>query len=190
MMVQFVGGADTSASAEKAVIYHLLKNQNILAKLQVELDAADLSFPAQYKEVESLTYLDAVIHEGLRILPPVGVILERVVPSSGLKLPDGRMIPAGTIVGMNAWITSRNKDIFSGDVETFRPERWLQKQGEGEDAYKTRVAAMKEASFSWGGGNRVCLGKNMALVSMHKAIATIFSRYNVSSSMVLFHLLC
>ncbi|KAI4600550.1 hypothetical protein KJ359_000908 [Pestalotiopsis sp. 9143b] len=178
-VTMFVGGADTSASAEKAIIYHLLKNQNVLAKLQAELGAADLSFPAQYKEVESLTYLDAVIHEGLRILPPVGVILERVVPSSGLQLPDGRTIPAGRIVGMNAWVTSRNKDIFGGDVETFRPERWLQKQGETEDTCKARVAAMKEASFSWGGGNRVCLGKNMALVSMHKAIATIFSRYNL-----------
>ncbi|KAF2997744.1 hypothetical protein E8E14_004496 [Neopestalotiopsis sp. 37M] len=176
---KFVGGADTSASVEKAIIYHLLKNRDILAKLQAELDTANLSFPAQYKEVEALEYLGAVIHEGLRILPPVGVILERVVPSSGLELPDGRTIPAGTIVGMNAWITSRNKEIFGDDVETFRPERWLQAEGEDEDAFKSRVTAMKEASFSWGGGNRVCMGKNMATVSISKAIATIFSRYDL-----------
>ncbi|KAI1859053.1 hypothetical protein JX265_010530 [Neoarthrinium moseri] len=172
-------GSDTSASLEKAVIYHVLKDPAILAKLQAEPDAAYLSFTPKYSEVEALPYLDATIKEGLRIHPPIGVLLERIVPRSGLKLRDGRVIPAGTIVGMNAWVLIRNKEIFGDDDDVFRPERWLQVEGESARTYKERVGMMKEASFSWGGGNRVCIGKNMATVSIYKVIATIFRNYNL-----------
>jgi cytochrome P450 len=49
--------------------------------LRAELDAANLLFPVRYEEVHNsrkLPYLEAVIKEGLRIHPTVGLCLERV----------------------------------------------------------------------------------------------------------------
>ena len=150
------------------------------AKLRAELDAAELPFPASFAETKDLQYLDAVIKEGLRMHPPVGTILERVVPSSGLPLPDGRVIAPGTIVGMNQWITSRNKKVYGDDADVFRPERWLRGDDEASAAYEARLKMMKEGDLSFGGGNRKCTGRHMAAMEMFKVTATLFSRYDVS----------
>lgn len=116
--------------------------------------------------------------------PPVGNILERIVPQDGpgLTLPDGRVLPPGTIVGMNQWVLTRNRDVFGDDVDSFRPERWLRDTDNGETAeqYEARLARMREADFSFGGGNRVCTGRHLAMCELLKVTATLFSRYNVS----------
>ena len=78
---QISAGADPTATVQKAIIYHLLRNPSVLDKLRAELDAANLPFPASYEETRNsskLPYLEAVIKEGLRIHPTVGLVLERV----------------------------------------------------------------------------------------------------------------
>lgn len=78
---QISAGADPTATVQKAIIYHLLRNPSVLDKLRAELDTANLSFPASYEEAHNsskLPYLEAVIKEGLRIHPTVGLCLERV----------------------------------------------------------------------------------------------------------------
>lgn len=165
---------------QKGLIYHLLRNLVAQAKLRAELDSARLSFPASFAETKDLPYVDAVIKEGLRMHAPIGNILERVVPSSGLTLRDGRIIAPKTIVGMNQWVISRNKEVFGDDADAFRPERWLRGDDETAVAYELRLKIMKEADLSFGGGNRVCTGRNMATCELFKVTATLFSRYDVS----------
>lgn len=164
----------------KAIIYHVLANPGIKARLRAEIDAAQLSFPATFEQTKDLPYLDAVVREGMRIHPVLSGILERIVPDGGLTLSDGRTIAPGTIVGMNAWVIHRNKDIYGQDVDSFRPERWLRHDFETEDAYKVRLKLMKDADFTFGGGNRVCIGKFSAQMQILKTVATLFSRYDVS----------
>lgn len=60
----------------------------------------------------------------MRMHPGVSYPLERVVPSNGARLCD-KDIPAGTIVSVNPAAIDRNADIFGGDADTFRSERWL-----------------------------------------------------------------
>lgn len=165
---------------QKGIIYHLLKNPVAQNKLRAEIDAADLSFPASFAETRDLPYLDAVIKEGLRMHPPIGNILERVVPSPGLTLRDGRVIAPGTIVGMNQWVVSRAKEVYGDDSDVFRPERWLREENETILAYKARLKMMKEGDLVFGGGNRICTGRHMAAIEMFKVTATLFSRYDVS----------
>lgn len=162
-------------------MYYVLKNPSILAKLQAELDKANLPFPAPYESAQRLPYLHAVIKEGLRIHPSVGTILERIVPPTGLTLPDGRVIPPGTIVGMNPWVLSRKKEIYGDDVDTFRPERWLREESEAQLQYEARLKRMEDADLSFGAGNRVCTGRHLAMVELFKVTATLVSRYSVSS---------
>lgn len=179
-VVQILAGADTTAIVQKGIIYHLLRNPVALAKLRAELDAADLFFPASFSDTKDLPYLDAVIKEGLRMHPPVGNILERVVPAAGLALRDGRVIAPGTIVGMNQWVVSRDQEIYGDDADVFRPERWLRGDDETIVAYEARLKMMKDGNFAFGGGNRICTGRHMASIEMFKVTATLFSRYDVS----------
>ncbi|POS81052.1 benzoate 4-monooxygenase cytochrome P450 [Diaporthe helianthi] len=179
LLLNMLAGADTTAIAQKGIIYHLLRNPPAQAKLRAELDAAGVSFPASFAETRDLGYLDAVVKEGLRMHAPIGNILERVVPASGLELRDGRVIAPGTIVGMNQWVVSRNKEVYGDDADSFRPERWLRADGETAVAYEARLKMMKEGDLSFGGGNRICTGRHMAFMEMFKVTATLFSRYNI-----------
>lgn len=172
-------GSDTIASTLSGIVYMVLKNPAVLEKLQEELDSASVTAPVSWKKAQALPYLGAVIHEGLRLHPAVGIALERIVPKGGLTLPDGRFIAEKTIVGMNPWVLHHNQDVFGADTDSFVPERWLTQDGEEREAFDKRRAGMMAAILSFGGGKRVCMGSNLALLEMHKLVATLFAVFDV-----------
>jgi cytochrome P450 len=176
---QILGGADTLAIVIKGIFYHILKSPESKARLIKELLSARLSFPTPYAMIEKLPYLDACIKEGLRMHPVVGHILERIVPATGLTLSNGITLPPGTIVGVNPWVMHYKESIFGAKPYEFRPERWLQSEQEELGAYEARIKTMKDADMSFGGGNRVCIGRPLALVELYKVVATVFGKYKV-----------
>ena len=172
-------GSDTTAVTLRAIVYYVLKNAHVHRKLQRELDTSNLAVPVSYKAAQSLPYLGAVIEEAIRMHPAVGLPLERIVPASGLTLPDGRFLAPGTIVGMNPWVVHHDKTVFGQDPESFIPERWLQGPDEPAIDFQSRRSRMREAILTFGAGNRVCLGKYLSKLEMYKCIATLFSLYQV-----------
>lgn len=73
----------------------------------------------------AIHYSSAVIDEAMRMHPATGFILERLVPQNGVTL-HGVHLPENTVVGVNAWVLHRNKDVFGEDAHSFRPERWIE----------------------------------------------------------------
>lgn len=141
-------GSDTTAMAFRSIFYYLVKNPDKYRKLMAEIDAADqdgkLSQIVKYKEGNELVYLyegrypkslachtwlmnpsQAVFKEALRLHPGIGFLLERVVPPGGARICD-EFLPGGTIVGMQAFVTHFDKEVYGEDVDAFRPERWLE----------------------------------------------------------------
>ncbi|KAB2580339.1 Cytochrome P450 monooxygenase tropD [Lasiodiplodia theobromae] len=181
MLLNILAGADTTATTLAAVMYYLLRNPRALARLRAELDAAQVPDGGvwRYEDAVRLEYLDAVVKEALRVHPGVGLLLERVVPDGGLALPDGAaFLPAGTIVGMNAWVVNNDKGVFGPDAESFVPERWLRAEGEAEGAYEERVKRMKDVMLSFGAGRRVCLGRELSLFEIYKVVPTVLGRFD------------
>lgn len=161
---------------QKAITYYVLQGPAVRARLVAELDGASFaSPPPPYAETRDLPYLDAVVREGMRMHPVIGGVLERIVPAEGLKLPDGRFLPAGTQVGVNAWATSRDKPTFGGDADVFRPERWLRGEREAEADYQARLGRIRDADFTFGGGSRICVGRHLAMMEIHKLTATLLT---------------
>lgn len=151
----------------------------------VELDNAALNItptkPAQWNHIRNLSYLDAVIRETLRINPGISLPLERVVPETGFTFPDGRFVPGGTLVGANPFVILRDERIFGDDVDSFHPERWLQRDGESTEDFNGRVRKMRETGkFVFGAGSRMCLGRNLVLLEISKLIATLYALFDVS----------
>lgn len=91
----------------------------------------------------------------LRLHPVTGLTLPRVVPPEGATTA-GKLLPGGVVVGTSPWLFHRNADIFGPDVDSFKPERWLQ-----EDA-----ADMHRQFLAFGGGARLCIGKTISLMEM------------------------
>ena len=174
-----MAGADTTAIILRAVFYYVLKQKRIVRRLQAELDAARLTLPISYKSTQNLPYLSAIVLEACRVHPGVGLLLERTIPAEGLTLDDGRYIPGGTTVGMNAWVVHGDQNIYGQDAECFRPERWLQQEDESEGEFEARRKAMRDADLTFGAGNRVCLGKNISILEIYKIVATLFLLYDL-----------
>lgn len=175
-----IGGADTSGIILCTIFYHVLKNPGINRRLRTALREANLVYSVAFKDAKDISYLAAVVSEALRIHPPIGSVLERVVSTEGLILPGGEFLPPGTLVGMNAWVVNTDRTIFGSDADQFVPERWLQRDGETTAEWKARIWRMRECDLTFGGGKRGCLGKNLAAMKIYKTAATIFSLYEVS----------
>ena len=181
IMLNVLAGGDSTSGAMRSFVYHISRTPSAKAALVAELDAANISLPAQWRDIKDLPYLNAAALESQRMTPALGLMLEREVPLGGFELPDGRVIPAGTKVGMNPCVVTRDVGVFGDDVETFRPERWLRGEGEAEDEFAHRYRRMAEATdLMYGAGGRVCMGKHLAKVIMYKLFATLYTTFDVS----------
>lgn len=125
-----VAGSDTTSITLSSIIYHLCKSPVAVHQLREEIDAlakdGTVSDPVTFKEAQKMPCLQAVIKEGLRIHPAAGLPLARVVPEGGATLA-GQFFRQGTVVGINCWVAHQNTSVFGSDANTFRPERWLDK---------------------------------------------------------------
>jgi cytochrome P450 len=165
-------GSDTTAISLRSIIYYLLKNPQCKKKFISEIDerkkGGKLSDPVKLEEANEMPYLQACMYEALRLHPAVGMSLPRVVPADGIEI-DGKFLPAGTIVGVNPWVVHRDQEVFGEDVETFRPERWLERDRSDMDRF----------FFAFGSGARVCLGRNISWMEMSKLVPTLFSKFDL-----------
>lgn len=84
----------------------------------------------------------------------------------------GKTLPAGTIVGMNAWVVHRDPDVFGPDADAWRPERWL----EGDEA---RIKKMYASLLTFGAGHRKCLGKHISYLEIFKLVPTLLQAYDI-----------
>ncbi|KAH9204888.1 cytochrome P450 oxidoreductase [Leptodontidium sp. 2 PMI_412] len=160
-------GSDTTAISLRSVLYYLLKNPRILMKVVAEIDDTvgdrDCSqLPISFNESNRMPYFQAVLKEGMRMHPAVGLLLERKVPENGAIIA-GTWLPGGTTVGINPWVLHRNKRVFGEDADCFRPERWLEADPE-------TLRAMDRSFLAFGSGPRTCIGKNISLLEMAKII--------------------
>lgn len=142
MVVRFAG-SDTTVIALRAIFHPLMCNPDIYKKLMEEIDDATeegrLSKPnVQFAEATKLPYLTAVIKEGMRLHPSVGMTMPRHVPVGGATFA-GHFIPEGYRVGMNPAVIHYDKEIFGDDAAEFRPERWSQDNATNMDRYMLHV---------------------------------------------------
>ena len=170
------GGAETTTSSIRAIIYFLLKNTHAMTKLQQEIDYTcqqhswPSNVPVALHLAESMKYLQAVIYESMRLFPANGLPLARVSPPEGLEI-DGHYFPPGTQLTVYSWTLHRNKRLFGEDASEFKPERWLDEE---------KSKSLHQCFFSFGYGSRLCLGRHLAWMEMLKAISSIFRKYTIS----------
>lgn len=102
-----LAGSETTATAMGTITYYLLRNPDIMARLQREIRAAFKSYGEICdKATLPLPYLKAVILEGLRMYPPLPFALPRVVPDPGDTV-DGHYLPGGVSNAIGKGVNSR-----------------------------------------------------------------------------------
>ncbi|KIV89667.1 hypothetical protein PV10_07052 [Exophiala mesophila] len=142
-----------------------------------EVKDANVTFPLSFDVVKDLPYLDGIIHEGFRLHTSTSSNLQRVTGPSGLELPNGVYLPPRTNVGCPASFIDREPRAFGEDAELFRPERWMQQEGESEQEWWKRRNLMNSTELSFGQGSSTCLGKNVSLLEFYKGVATLVTNF-------------
>ncbi|EED16074.1 cytochrome P450 monooxygenase, putative [Talaromyces stipitatus ATCC 10500] len=167
-----LAGSETTASLLSGMLYYLLVNPDVLARLAEEVRTC---FPKEteisIQTVSYLPYLQAVIEESLRMYPPVPNALPRSTPQPG-EVICGKFVPGGTSVGMHHYACYRSsKNFFEPD--SFHPERWL---NNGDSRFANDD---KNAFHPFSHGPRNCLGKNLAYAEMKLIVAEFFWNFDV-----------
>ncbi|KAI5378484.1 hypothetical protein J4E82_002799 [Alternaria postmessia] len=187
---QILAGSDTTAAAIRAILLYVMSHPRVYAKLQAEIDESVKAGTAPASpgiisdaEVRRLPYLGAVVREGMRMHPPVANLFSKVTPDEGDVVTINskeHFIPGGTLVGYSAWTMHRNnRSLYGEDCGTFRPERWLIDTSDaGEKARLARMTKTNDMIFGY--GRWLCLGRNVALIEIHKCVFELLRHFDLS----------
>lgn len=179
-MVNVVAGTGSSTVVINKIIKYLVKNADAQERLYRELKDAGAGFPASWRELQPLPFLEGLVREGVRLRGSDSFNpLARVAGAQGMVLPDGTQLPAGTLVGIKPTVAAFSEKSFGEHPQFFLPERWLQMPGEGTEAFRERRSRMDRGDMSFSSGTRGCIGRGIALMQIYKMIAALICEYKV-----------
>ncbi|XP_006811811.1 cytochrome P450 4F3-like [Saccoglossus kowalevskii] len=163
-------GHDTTASGISWCLYNLAKYKEHQDRCREEVN--DLltikdRTNIEWEDLGKLPYLTMTLKESLRLHPPVPMTGRML--TKPLVLPDGRTIPPGYRVTVNADCLHRNQHVWK-DPLVFDPLRFT------PENKKTRSP---HAYIPFSAGPRNCIGQNFALNEMKVTIATILNRFEL-----------
>lgn len=164
VMTFLLAGHETTALALSWALYLLSENGEAEEKLHQELDRLLGGRLPGVSDLPSLTFVDNVIKETMRLCPPAWSVARRVICEFEL---EGYPIPAGANIVMSQWIMHRDPRFFS-DPERFDPDRWSNSACQSLPRF---------AYFPFGGGPRQCIGASFAITEVALILATIARRF-------------
>ena len=153
VLLLLFAGHETLTSAIASFCLLTVQNPDVMAKLRQE-QAQFLTQHLSLETIKEMTYLDRVIKEVMRIIPPVGGGFREVIESFEF---NGYQIPKGWTIQYQIAQTHKDNDIYT-ESDKFDPDRFSPARQED-----------KQANFAYipfGGGLRECIGKEFARLEM------------------------
>jgi cytochrome P450 len=166
VMTILLAGHETTANALSWTFWLLGRAPQVERRLRDELTAVLGGRPPTAADAPKLKYTSAVLHEALRLYPPVWALARHAVADD---VVGGVRIPKDALVFMCPWLIHRNSKVWA-DPEAFDPERWMTDQRP-----KARCAFLPFSS-----GPRKCIGDQFALLEGQLVLATLMQRVHLS----------
>jgi len=116
----------------------------------------------QERVAESEEAALAAFQEALRLFPPAWILTRK---AENPFLLDETPLPPGTTLVLSPYVTQR---LYFPDGEAFRPERFLEEKGTPSGRY-----------FPFGLGQRLCLGRDFALLEGPIVLKAFFRRFRL-----------
>jgi cytochrome P450 len=117
-------------------------------------------------DLSRLPYATMVLQESLRLYPPVWVIPRDAIHDDQI---GGYRVPAGSTILLSPYLTHRHPDFWE-NTEAFDPDRFLPARANERP---------RHAYFPFGGGPRLCMGVDMAMMEMLLIMAMVVQRYRI-----------
>jgi cytochrome P450 len=160
-----VAGNETSSTSLSWTMYLLARHPEVARAMRDEIRGAFTGGPIGFDALHRLPYTLQVLDEATRLYPAFWMIDRTAVADDEIQ---GIHIPAGITVVPYIYGTHRNPAHWS-DPEAFDPGRF------SREATKQRHPF---AHIPFGGGPRVCVGANMAMMQMLLILVSIVRDYD------------
>ncbi|MFB6373565.1 MAG: cytochrome P450, partial [Bradymonadaceae bacterium] len=118
------------------------------------------------RAVGDLEFLEQVIDETLRLYPPAWTIEREPLEDDEI---DGYHVPAGSVVVVGPRFVHHNADVWD-NPEGFDPDRFGPDRQQPDHRY---------AHFPFGGGPRMCVGADFAILEAKLVLASILRQFRL-----------
>lgn len=162
-----IGGHETSSSALTWTWYEIDQNKDVQARLFNEIDEVLGGRTLTLEDIPKLRFTKMIIEESLRLHPPFWFENRNVASD---VLLGGVLIPKGSIIAFSRYSLHRHANFWV-DPNRFDPQRF-----EPGNEENTRASC---AQVPFGGGPRICIGINFAMLELIAIIAVVSQRYRV-----------
>ena len=166
VLTLLTAGHETVGAALSWTWYLLSKHPEVQRSLY---DEAVGRMDGRSPTTSDLPYLPlcrAVFEETMRLYPPAWGMPRESIEADEIM---GYHIPPKSAIVLGQFLTHRHPEFWEGP-DQFRPERFL---GEAP-ANRPRFAY-----FPFGGGPRVCIGSQFAMIEAQLVLATVIQRYEM-----------
>jgi len=166
VMTIFVAGHETTANTLSWIFYLLATHPEAEKKLHDELDEILGNQLPTADDVPKLHYANQIVQETLRLYPAAWTLNREVVKEVEI---GGHLFQPGDTLMMSQYVMHRDPRFYE-EPDKFIPERF-------EGDLLKRIPQF--AYFPFGGGPRICIGNNFALMEAPLLLATIGQKYRL-----------
>jgi cytochrome P450 len=166
VITMLIAGHETVASGLAWAWYLIGTHPDVEETLHDELDRVLGGRPPVAADLSRLIYTEMVFEEALRLYPPAWIISRKALVEDVIC---GYRVPAGALVVTSPYVTHRLPEFWE-EPDLFQPERFTPEQ----TATRPRFAY-----YPFGGGPRLCIGNQFALIEAQLIMATVAQRYRL-----------
>jgi cytochrome P450 len=165
VLLLLFAGHETLTSALASLCLLLAQHPEVLANARAEQQHLGFEEPLTLEHLKQMTYLEQVLKEVLRVIPPVGGGFREVLKPCEF---NGYLIPQGWSALYQVGRTHKDSSVYT-QPERFDPQRFIPERSEDK--------AKPFSHIPFGGGVRECLGKEFAKLEMKLFAALLIRQY-------------
>lgn len=166
-VILFVAGYETTANALTWLWYLLDKHPEVVEKLRKETKTVLNGKPPGFEHLRNLTYNKQVVQETMRMYPPAWTTDRVALEDFDI---DGYQIKKGDFLVPFIYGVHHNPKFWPEPGE-FKPERFTPENQKEQVSY---------AFFPFGGGPRLCIGNQFAIMEMQLTLAMLINDFKFS----------
>lgn len=171
VMTMFIAGHETTALTLTWAWVLLAQHPAVEAKLQAELQQVLGGRLPTLADLADLPYTEMIVKEVMRLYPPAWIIVRQSLTRVEL---GGYDVPKGAVISITPYAVHRHPSYYD------QPEQFLPERFEADASSVTLEKHLPRfAYFPFGGGSRICIGNNFAMLEARLVLATIAQRYRL-----------
>lgn len=166
LLTLVLAGHETTANALSFAFHLLSRHPDVARRAADEARTVLAGGELTMDRLKELAFVGRVFDEALRLYPPAWIFERQAIGDDELA---GFRVPSGTIVGIAPWTLHRNPKLWE-NPEGFDPDRFLPERRQSQSRY---------AYLPFGGGPRVCIGNQFALMEAKIILAHVLAEHRL-----------